>query len=168
MQGRNHQRNDRQAGCTIYEARRRRTGPHTTTLVKLAFLQKRPLKRPHGRLRLLSRSVRATLRFVFRSSTESGDICCSMPLLRNNEAGRIPGYRPRPCAGTDPDASFSPPRLRFAQGIGSVGLLNRPKKDLSRWEPDVRFGSLADISQCNRHVRFTPNSRHKSGHRFVR
>ena len=25
---------------------------------------------------------------------------------------------------------------------------------------DVRFGSLADISQCNRHVRFTPNSGH--------
>jgi hypothetical protein len=25
---------------------------------------------------------------------------------------------------------------------------------------DVRFGSLADISQCNRHVRFTPESGH--------
>ena len=25
---------------------------------------------------------------------------------------------------------------------------------------NVRFGSLADISQCNRHVRFTPESGH--------
>jgi hypothetical protein len=28
---------------------------------------------------------------------------------------------------------------------------------------NVRFGSEADISQCNRHVRFTPNSDRKSG-----
>ena len=27
---------------------------------------------------------------------------------------------------------------------------------------DVRFGSLADISQCNRHVRFTPKSGHQA------
>src|SRR4029079_17264455 len=26
--------------------------------------------------------------------------------------------------------------------------------------PDVRFGSKADIPQCNRHVRFTPESGH--------
>ena len=31
---------------------------------------------------------------------------------------------------------------------------------------DVRFESLADISQCNRHVRFTPKSRHGSAARL--
>ena len=48
-----------------------------------------------------------------------------------------------------------------------------------RWEPpDVRFGSLADITPRARHVRFTPDSGHSSdglacpfsansGHRFA-
>jgi hypothetical protein len=27
---------------------------------------------------------------------------------------------------------------------------------------DVRYGSKADISQCNRHVRFTPESEHSA------
>ena len=32
---------------------------------------------------------------------------------------------------------------------------------------DVRFGSKADISQCNRHVRFTPKSGQSSAHRII-
>ena len=31
---------------------------------------------------------------------------------------------------------------------------------------DVRFGSLADIPQCNRHVRFAPDYDRKSGRRL--
>jgi len=31
-------------------------------------------------------------------------------------------------------------------------------KRLALGDPNVRFGSLADISRCNRHVRFTPES----------
>jgi hypothetical protein len=31
---------------------------------------------------------------------------------------------------------------------------------------NVRFGSLGDMAARPRHVRFTPNSGHKSGHRF--
>jgi hypothetical protein len=36
----------------------------------------------------------------------------------------------------------------------------RSRIDSSIEGVDVRFGSLADISQCNRHVRFTPESGH--------
>jgi len=36
---------------------------------------------------------------------------------------------------------------------------NRPQVLI---KADVRFGSKADISQCNRHVRFTPESGHWS------
>ena len=38
----------------------------------------------------------------------------------------------------------------------------------SRCPLDVRFGSKADISQCNRHVRFTPNSGHEMAMRDLR
>ena len=31
---------------------------------------------------------------------------------------------------------------------------------------DVRYGSLGDMAARLRHVRFTPNSGHKSGHRL--
>ena len=43
-------------------------------------------------------------------------------------------------------------------------LLHSPAVDLVG---DVRFGSKADISQCNRHVRFTPKSGQSSAHRII-
>ena len=43
-----------------------------------------------------------------------------------------------------------------------LGIEQRQLAALAFCDPDVRFGSLADISQCNRHVRFCANSRHSS------
>jgi hypothetical protein len=37
-----------------------------------------------------------------------------------------------------------------------------PPSPLIKTALNVRFGSLADISRCNRHVRFTPESGHKT------
>src|SRR5262245_3461548 len=38
-------------------------------------------------------------------------------------------------------------------------------QSLSDWGGDVRFGSKADMCVAKRHVRFTPNRDHESGHR---
>ena len=59
--------------------------------------------------------------------------------------------------------------------MGQGGQVRRPQGGLGRsiagqhsvtpvlrMRSDVRFGSLADISQCNRHVRFTPESGHQA------
>src|SRR5262249_1876697 len=59
-------------------------------------------------------------------------------------------------------------RLRF-RDIGRVEIGSKPPfigvmvgaSDCSVLS-NVRFGSLADISQCNRHVRFTPESGHSA------
>src|SRR5262245_50381781 len=53
-------------------------------------------------------------------------------------------------------ASFSPPRLYGIVPCQAQRLEERRKAS------DVRFGSQADIRSAKRHVRFTPNSDHKS------
>ena len=46
----------------------------------------------------------------------------------------------------------------FTLGGGFRAAISRKRAATPR--SDVRFGSKADISQCNRHVRFTPKSEH--------
>src|SRR5262249_52130640 len=50
--------------------------------------------------------------------------------------------------------------ILLRRGFAIVTVQKRPVKG----QPDVRFGSKADICSATRHVRFTPNSDRKSRH----
>src|SRR5262245_17493060 len=64
------------------------------------------------------------------------------------------------------------PVSRLTKDVVSPPSCNPPRRGMAHRIPQLRhlkryqcpFGSKADISQCNRHVRFAPNSDRKSRH----
>jgi hypothetical protein len=94
---------------------------------------------------------------------------CPSQLVRQQAHGIDSGGKPIPCSAPS-DRAISDSEQRQTAAVARNQIALRATADHA-WgvliigptgHPtcNVRFGSLADISQCNRHVRFTPESGH--------